>query len=119
MKRRLDDMTVEFQEEGLEGRSDEFGDMVISHVRLPANFDASPMFEALPDGLCPVPHWGRVLEGAIHLRYADGTKEVTREGEFFYWPPGHVIIWTEESGVVWMDVAPVAETHRAKELLGM
>ncbi len=118
MKATLEEMAVEMQDEGLESRSEEFGDMVISHVRLPANFDPSPMFEALPDGVCPIPHWGRVLEGELHLRYADGSQEVTRQGEFFYWPPGHVI-WTEAAGVVWMDVAPTGENRRVNELLGM
>ena len=118
MKRSFDEMAVEMQDEELESRSEEFGDMVISHVRLPANFDPSPMLEALPDGVCPIPHWGRVLTGELHLRYADGTEEITREGEFFYWPPGHAI-WTEDAGVVWMDVAPVAETRRVNQLLGM
>lgn len=118
MKKLLEEMAVELQEDSLESRSDEFEDMVISHVRLPANFDPSPMFAALPDGVCPIPHWGRVLEGKLHLRYADGVEEVTREGEFFYWPPGHVI-WTEDANVVWMDVAPVEETRRVNELLGM
>jgi hypothetical protein len=118
MKKSLDEMAVEMQDEGLESRSEEFGDMVISHVRLPANFDPSPMFEALPGGVCSIPHWGRVLEGELHLRYADGTEEVTRAGDFFSFPPGHAV-WTEDVGVVWMDVAPVAESRRVNELLGM
>lgn len=118
MRRAFEEMAIEMQDEGLESRSEEFGDMVISHVTLPPNFDPSPMFEALPDGVCPIPHWGRVVAGQLHLRYADGTEEVTREGDFFYWPPGHVI-WTQDAGVVWMDVSPLAETRRVNELLGM
>jgi hypothetical protein len=118
VKKTLDEMTAGMQEGGVEERNEEFGDMVVSHVQLPANYDPAPLFEALPGGHCPIPHWGRVLEGAVHLRYADGTEEVTREGEFFYWPPGHVI-WTEGSGVVWIDVGPTEEHRRVNEILGM
>ncbi len=118
MRKSFDEMPVEMQDEGLESRSAEFGEMVISHVRLPARFDPSPFFEVLPDGVCPVPHWGRVLEGEIVLRYADGTEETTRAGEFFYWPAGHTFI-TGDAGVVWMDVSPADESRRVDELLGM
>lgn len=116
MKKKIDEMAIEMQGDGLDARSEEFGDMVISYVRLPANFDGTPIVSALPGGVCPIPHWGRVIEGEIHLRYADGTEEITRAGEFFYWPPGHTI-WTEDTGVVWMDVAPAEETRRVNDLL--
>jgi hypothetical protein len=52
VKKSFEAMAVEMQDQGLEGRSEEFGDMAISHIQLPASFDPSPMFEALPDGVC-------------------------------------------------------------------
>ena len=117
MKRRADEMPVLMKDEGLEVLSEEFGDMVVSFSRLPPGFDTTPVFAGMPDGRCPVPHWGRVLEGEVTLRYADGTEEVTRAGEFFHWPAGHVA-WTE-TGVVWLAVEPTEEVRHVNETLGV
>lgn len=57
--------------------------------------DTTPLLEGLEDDLCQVPHWGYVLGGSVHVRYADGTEEVDQAGEAFYWPPGHTI-YTED-----------------------
>lgn len=115
MKKARDEMTVVMQDEGLEVLAEQFGDMQISLFTLPAGFDFAPVFAAMPDGRCPVRHWGRVLEGELHLRYSDGTEETTRAGEFFHWPPGHVG-WTE-TGVVWLDICPVTEARYVDETL--
>ena len=37
------------------------------------------------------PHWGHVMEGVITTTYADGSNEVTRANDLFYWPPGHTM----------------------------
>ena len=54
-----------------------------------------PLLEGLPQSLCPCPHWGTVLKGSIHVRYADGREEVVRAGDVYYWPPGHTV-WVDE-----------------------
>ena len=115
MKKTRDEMTVAMQDEGLEVLSEEFGEMQVSLMTLPPGFDLAPIFAPMPEGRCPVRHWGRVLEGELHLRYADGTEEVTRAGEFFHWPAGHVA-WTD-TGVVWLDVSPVEEARYVNETL--
>jgi len=51
--------------------------------------------EGLPGNLCQCPHWGTVLKGSIHVRFSDGTEEVVRAGEVYYWPPGHTV-WVDE-----------------------
>ena len=118
MKKAREEMTVAMKDEGLglEVLAEEFGDMRVGLFTLPAGFDLAPIFAPMPDGRCPVRHWGRVLEGELHLRYADGTEEVTRAGEFFHWPAGH-IGRTEETGVVWIDVCPVTEARHVDETL--
>jgi len=35
----------------------------------------------LPQDLCQCPHWGTVLKGSIHVRYADGREETVRAGD--------------------------------------
>ena len=117
MKKHRDDMPVMMKDDGLELLSDEFGDMVVSHFTLPAGFDFSPIFQALPKGQCPCDHWGRVVEGDLHLRYEDGTEEVTRAGEFYHWPAGHTA-WTE-TGVVFIDLVPVEQARYVNEQLGL
>lgn len=116
MKKAREEMTVAMQGEGLEILAEEFGEMRISLFTLPPGFDLTPVFAPMPDGHCPVQHWGRVLEGELHLRYTDGTEEVTRAGEVFHWPSGHVA-WTE-TGVSWIDICPVAEARYVDETLG-
>ena len=45
-----------------------------------------PLLEGLPDDRCECPHWGYIVEGSIHVRYADGTEDVNRSGDLYYWP---------------------------------
>ena len=66
------------QVDGIETRGVEWGDQLVRHIDLPAGVDFTPLFKGLPGDLCQCPHWGIVLEGSIHLRYADGTEETTR-----------------------------------------
>ncbi len=115
MRKKRDEMTVVMKDDGLEVLAEDLGEMRVSLFTLPPGFDLTPVFAAMPERNCPVQHWGRLLEGEIHLRYADGTEEVTRAGEFFHWPPGHTA-WTE-TGVVWIDVCPVSEARYVDETL--
>lgn len=66
-------------------------------MQFSAGTDISLLLEGLPDDTCQVPHWGYVLAGAIDVAYADGTEEVDRAGELFYWPPGHTVSAEEDS----------------------
>ncbi len=69
--------------------------MNVARIRFPKGADATPLLVGLPGGLCSCPHWGTVLKGSIHVRYADGTEELVRAGEVYYWPPGHTV-WVDE-----------------------
>lgn len=115
MKKRLDELSVEMQEDGIEVRVEEWGEMRVAQYTLPAGCDLSPFFEGLPDDACLCDHWGIVIEGEIHLRYTDGAGEVTRAGEFYHWPPGHTA-WTE-TGVVFIAVTPAAQERLMEEHL--
>ena len=76
-------------------RVTEWDDMAVAYVTLKAGADATPLLQGLPGDKCECPHWGYMLEGAIHVRYSDGKEEVCRKGELFYWPAGHTV-WVEE-----------------------
>jgi hypothetical protein len=98
---------IEMSVNGVETRAVQWGDQLVRHIVLPAGVDFTPLFKGLPGDLCQCPHWGIVLAGSIHLRYADGSEEVTRPGEAYYWPAGHTG-WTEE-GVTFLEFSPAAE----------
>ena len=98
---------IEMQAGEIETRGVDWGGQLVRHIQLPPGVDFTPLFKGLPGDLCQCPHWGVVLEGSIHVRYADGTEEVTSAGETYYWPGGHTG-WTDE-GVTFYEVSPAAE----------
>jgi hypothetical protein len=38
----------------------------------------------------------RFPKGAIRVRYADGTEDVVRAGDVYFWPAGHTVIIEED-----------------------
>lgn len=113
MHRTLEELPVTFADQFVQSRSAEWGDMQVTRYALRPETDLAPYFADLPDGLCSAEHWGLVLEGAIHVRYADGTVETTRAGEAYHWPAGHTA-WTNE-GVVFLAVTPVTQEREMEE----
>jgi hypothetical protein len=121
MRAPITEIPIELQAGDLETRGTEWGDLSVRHCDLPAGADLRPLLLGLPDDRCACPHWGFVFSGSIHVRYADGTEEVTKAGEAFYWPGGHTG-WTDE-GVVFVEFSPAAEIkpvleHLAHQLAG-
>jgi hypothetical protein len=98
------DLPIEMAVGDITTRGVEWGGQLVRHLRLPPGADFRPLFRGLPGDACQCPHWGYVLEGSIHLQYADGTEEVTRAGEAYHWPAGHTG-WTEE-GVTFLEISP-------------
>lgn len=84
MPRRLDAGGVCIQ-------AQDWGEMNVARIRFPKGADATPLLVGMPGDLCQCPHWGTVLKGSIHVRYADGAEEVVRAGDVYYWPPGHTV----------------------------
>ena len=81
--------------ENARGAGTGWNDMKVGHFQIQGGTDITEALKGLPDDMCQCPHWGLVLKGAIHLRYADGATEVLKAGEAFYMPPGHTA-WSEE-----------------------
>jgi hypothetical protein len=88
-------------------RGEDWGGQLVRHITLPAGVDFRPLFVGLPGDACQCPHWGYILAGSIHLKWSDGTEEVSRAGDLYYWPGGHVG-WTDE-GVTFIEFSPTAE----------
>lgn len=102
----VEDLPVEVQQGELVTRYAEYGDMAIRHATLPAGTDMGPVLAGLPDDRCPSPHWGIVLSGSIEITHRDGTTELARAGEVYYWPAGHTGVTKE--GVTFLEVGPTA-----------
>jgi hypothetical protein len=95
MKQLRTELAVRLDAGGVCIQAADWGDLNVARIRFPKGADATPLLADLPGGLCSCPHWGTVLKGSIHVRYADGTEELVRAGEVYYWPPGHTV-WVDE-----------------------
>ncbi len=121
MRHSVTDIPIEMQVGDIETRGIEYGNQLLRHIDLPAGTDFTPLLVGLPGDMCQCPHWGVVLEGAITVRYADGSEETTGAGETYYWPGGHTG-WTD-NGVVFVEFSPTSEIqpvleHLAKQMAG-
>ena len=102
------EIPLEMKVDAIETHGVDWGDLTARHLDLPPGVDFTPLLAGLPGDLCACPHWGYVIEGSIHVRYADGTEEVTRAGELYYWPGGHTG-WSGRDGVRFVEFSPAAE----------
>jgi hypothetical protein len=91
MKNDRNAMPIRLEAGGVCIQAHDWSEMNVARIRFPKGADATPLLEGLPGNLCQCPHWGLVLKGSIRVRYADGTEEVVRAGEVYYWPPGHTV----------------------------
>ena len=73
------------------GDSEGFGKISGEYFSLGAGADLAPLLVGLEGDLCQCPHWGYVLQGAVTTTYTSGDSETAREGDLFYWPPGHTV----------------------------
>jgi len=78
----------------------EWDNMAVAYVKLSAGADAAPLLEGLHQDKCQCPHWGYMLEGAMHISYSDGSEEVCRAGEMFFWPAGHTVRVEEDTSFI-------------------
>jgi hypothetical protein len=77
-----------------------YGKISGEYFSLGAGADIAPLLKGLEGDLCQAPHWGYLLEGQVTVTYADGTEEVVKGGDLFYWPPGHTVRVGEDAEVI-------------------
>ena len=77
-----------------------FGKMGGEYFSLGAGADLAPLLRGLEGDLCQCPHWGYVLQGAITTTYTTGEEETAKEGDLFYWPPGHTVKADEDTEMI-------------------
>jgi len=98
MRVQIDEVPVRIDVPGATARQvREFGNaagydkFAAEHFSLAAGTDFAPLLKGLEDDLCQSPHWGYVIAGAIDVTYTDGQQETARQGDLFYWRPGHTV----------------------------
>ncbi len=70
-------------------RADDIDGYTVNFVQFREDVDATPLMKGLPDDRCQCPHWGYVISGRLHFRFADH-EETFEAGDAYYLPPGHV-----------------------------
>ena len=86
-----------------------YGGMTVAFNQLPAGTDFSPLLHGLKNNSCHCPHWGYMVEGALLIKYDDGTEETLTAGDVFYLPPGHTAIVMKDMKL--LDFSPEKELN--------
>lgn len=116
MKLRKEEIPIALEMPVATFRVAEWAGMAVAYVKLTAGVDATPLLKGLPDDKCQCPHWGYILEGAIHVQYKGGKEEVCRAGEIFYWPAGHTV-WVKED-TSFIEFSPDRELKEVYDHIG-
>jgi hypothetical protein len=102
----LDRMPLVVDEDDIEIRAREAGELTVSRVKLAKGHDARVVFKGLPGDLCQCPHWGYVISGSLRVWTADGSSDL-HAGQAFYWAPGHAPEALEDSE--FLEISPTDE----------
>lgn len=114
MREQIGKMPIAMEQPGIKLLSPgTWGGMFVEYLECTERLDFGPLLEGLPHNLCPCPHWGYMLEGALHIQYADGTEEVIGEGDACFMPKGHTG-WFEAGSAVIL-FSPEAESRQVSE----
>ena len=110
MKQQRTGLPTRIEAGGVCIQAEDWSGLNVARIRFPKGADATPLLVGMPGNLCQCPHWGTVLSGSIHVQYADGTEEIVRAGDVYYWPPGHTV-WVDEDyeAVEFSPSAPMRE----------
>jgi hypothetical protein len=79
-----------------EWQAEEWGDFTVAYTETgPADF--TYVYQTLPDGLCPCPHYMYLFEGRMRATYPGSEKadDVVEAGEVCYITAGHILIYEE------------------------
>lgn len=100
------DVPIAIENDDVELRMTEVGEMTVSFIRLRQGTDLGPALAGLEGDQCQCPHWGYMLEGTLEMRTSSGS-ETYEAGQAFYWSPGHVPVATTDCAYV--DFSPTDE----------
>uniref|UniRef100_A0A7S1UTL3 Cupin 2 conserved barrel domain-containing protein n=1 Tax=Grammatophora oceanica TaxID=210454 RepID=A0A7S1UTL3_9STRA len=91
------------QNEDMKGSVIQVGSKKILEFSFPKGFNWKkimlPQFPGCPSS-CPLTHFGYVKNGAVVIKYDDGTEELLQTGQAFFIPPGHLPEFLEDTTMV-------------------
>jgi hypothetical protein len=117
MKINKEELPVAMEAPGIIARNQaNWGGMTVAYNQFPGGADFTPFFEGLENDRCHCPHWGYIFEGSVKIIYNDGTEEINKAGDLFYWPAGHTIIMLEDTKL--MDFSPDKELGEVMAVVG-
>jgi mannose-6-phosphate isomerase-like protein (cupin superfamily) len=96
-------------------RAGEVDGYTVNFVQFREDIDATPLMKGLPDDRCQCPHWGYVISGRLHFRFADH-EETFEAGDAFYLPPGHVP-FSHEPGTEVVQWSPTEELQQTEDAI--
>jgi len=87
-------------------RSIQWGDLEVGYTATDAG-DHTALYQGLPGGVCPCPHYGYMFKGRLRCRYpgSDWPDEVAKRGDVYFFRAGHVLIYEEPSEVLELNPA--------------
>jgi len=103
-----DSTPIAIQDDNVELRMTDVGEMVVSFITLKESTDLGPALVGLDGDTCPCPHWGYMLSGRLMMRVPGGDRTY-EAGEAFYWAPGHAPFALTDCSYV--DFSPKDEFH--------
>jgi hypothetical protein len=106
------DLPVTIEGNGVDFRTERFGDMSVGWMRLPAGTDLRPALAGLPGDRCPCPHWGYMIDGRLEMHGERGVSTY-EAGQAFYWEPGHAPVALTDCEYV--DFSPSEDLERVVE----
>jgi hypothetical protein len=106
----MQNLPVVLETPGATLRAKTWEGMTVVYAQLAKGTDLTPAFKGLRHDMCESPHWGIVLKGVLHLRYADGQEESIRAGEVWHAPAGHTA-WCDED-TDFLDISPPEDFQR-------
>jgi hypothetical protein len=115
MKSPVEDMPVVIETPSAGIRQLDEARMTFTLIQVTAHVDLAPFFAGLPGGVCPVPHWGYVIAGAVHARFEDGHEEMVEKGSVFHFPAGHVRTFDKGTSVI--EIGPRRVNEELREYL--
>lgn len=92
-------------------RSAQWGDMEIGYTVTGAG-DHTALYQGLPGGVCPCPHYGYIFEGRLRCKYpgTDWPDEIASTGDAYFFRSGHVLIYEEETKALELNPAAALQT---------
>lgn len=92
-------------------RSVQWGDMEVGYTTTGPG-DHTALYQGLPGGVCPCPHYGYVFKGRIRCRFpgTDLSDEVATAGQAYFFPSGHVLVYEEDTEAFELNPAAALQT---------